>query len=61
MIIQWILTIALLAAALAFAVVRIIRYFKKPEPGQSTCEHFSGDCAACLKSSQPDKDDCHQP
>jgi len=45
---QWILTISIVTAALFYAVFRIVKYFRKPaktEPAE--CSDCSSDCSNC--------------
>ncbi len=66
---QWIITLGILSLAIAYAIWRIVKYFRKsaknPE-ASGPCEVFGGNCAQCPDSRkiiQPDcqeKDNLHQ-
>ncbi len=47
---QWIITAIILLAALVYAGYNIYKYFFiKPKRKKAACDHFSGDCAECMK------------
>lgn len=45
--IQWIITILIVAAALFYAFYRLIKYFKKPKIKAEDCAGCSSDCDQC--------------
>ncbi|TVQ86074.1 MAG: FeoB-associated Cys-rich membrane protein [Bacteroidetes bacterium] len=46
--IQWILTIVIVVAALFYAVFRIVKYFRKPAKTKpDECSDCSSDCSHC--------------
>ncbi len=50
MVTQWIITGIILLAATVWAGYKIYNYFFiKPKRKSTACDHFSGDCAECIK------------
>ncbi len=46
---QWIITMLILIAALAYASWLIYKYFRRRRKGTGPCDEIHGDCAQCLK------------
>ncbi len=47
---QWAITAIILLSALIYVVFKIYKYFfSKPKRKSTACDHFSGDCAECIK------------
>lgn len=58
---QWIITLGILSLAIAYAIWRIVKYFRKSAKNpkaSAPCEDFGGNCAQCLDSRKRVEPDC---
>jgi hypothetical protein len=57
---QWIITIGILAAALAYALYRIRKYFRKrvlnARKGPALCDGCHSDCGSCALVPEADRE-----